>query len=124
MNMCKIATYLCIILVTAAIMGCVTNKAPYAPVVNGEEYAYVGDAAIFYAVAEDPDDDQVSIQFDWGDGQESVWSEFVASGTQVSQFHFYSTAGVYYVRARAEDEDGKKSSWSTNSFEITIYATK
>ena len=62
----------------------------------------------------DPEGDRVQYQFSWGDGSFSSWSSFVDSGQSVTMSHQWSKTGkIYYVMARARDENGGISSWSS-----------
>ena len=81
-----------------------------------------GDVDVSYTFATsavDPQGGDVSIQFDWGDGAISVWSDYVASGTSVSMSHSYSNAGTFQVKARAKDRMNRESVWS-GAHAITI----
>ncbi len=80
---------------------------PYGPtfVEIGVEYAYTSSAV-------DVDGDQIRYRFDWGDGNYSDWSEFVASNTSVSMSHSWTFISTFEVRAIAQDENGLNSSWS------------
>ena len=57
--------------------------------------------------------------FDWGDGSQSAWTPFVASGTDVSQSHSWSAPGTYAVKVEALDYHGERSGWSYPAY-ITI----
>jgi DNA-binding beta-propeller fold protein YncE len=72
----------------------------------------------FTTTAADPDADSVCVRFDWGDGDTSDWSGFVASGESVSMEHqWYS--GTHSVSAQAKDIGGILSDWS-DAFSISI----
>ncbi|NIA09776.1 MAG: PKD domain-containing protein [Nitrospiraceae bacterium] len=63
----------------------------------------------------DPEGDKVQYQFSWGDGSFSSWSPLVDSGQSVTMSHQWSKTGkIYYVMARARDENGSISSWSSS----------
>jgi outer membrane protein assembly factor BamB len=66
----------------------------------------------FSAVAEDPDGQDVSYRFDWGDDIISKWTEPKPSGTIASDTHTFTTEGEKRIRAQAKDSDGKLSEWS------------
>ena len=91
----------------------VANNPPNAPTVSGPNSAQVNESVTFTASATDPDNDDVAIRFSWGDGDTSNWSSYVSSGQSVSMSHTYTTAGTYYVKAQAKDENGAISNWST-----------
>lgn len=60
----------------------------------------------------DPDGDQVSYLFDWGDGADSGWRGPYASGAEVSADHQWSELGDYQVRVKAKDIHDNESGWS------------
>ncbi len=59
----------------------------------------------------DPSGAKVSYQFDWGDGTQSEWSEFVEGGQVHTDTHTYSAQGTYRVKARARNSK-RRSAWS------------
>ncbi|MEO0251951.1 MAG: PQQ-binding-like beta-propeller repeat protein [candidate division WOR-3 bacterium] len=67
----------------------------------------------------DPDRDFVTVQFDFGDGTQTEWSGYIASGTSVSVSKRWSNPGTYYVKARSRDKQGALSSWS-DSLDIEV----
>ncbi|MEO0258359.1 MAG: hypothetical protein ABIM32_02855 [candidate division WOR-3 bacterium] len=60
----------------------------------------------------DPDRDSVQVQFVWGDGTVSFWSDFVASGGEVVMQKVWDRSGEFYVKARARNRRGDFSSYS------------
>jgi len=72
--------------------------------------------------ATDPDGDRVKYTFDWGDGTTSDTS-LVSSGASASSSHTWTVASgttkTFSVRAKATDEGGKESSWSSG-LSVTI----
>ena len=66
----------------------------------------------FTATTTDPDGDQVAFKFDWGDGSESDWTDFVDSGASVSASHSWANDGTYEVKAKAKDINNAESGWS------------
>ena len=72
-----------------------------------------GNAYGYATYASDPDKDQVKYTFDWGDGATSE-TDYVASGTQASGSHVWSSGGRYSVKARATDSKGANSGWSAS----------
>ncbi len=87
-----------------SLVGCKGNSKPNTPgSPSGPSSGIVGQSLSFSAYTTDPDDDDIAYQFDWGDGDLSSWSSYVASGDTVSQDHIYAVEGTYEVRARARD---------------------
>lgn len=75
----------------------------------------------FFAFSQDPDDDSVSIRFDFGDGNISDWSPYVQSGETIEMVHSWQDTGIYYVKAQAKDIKGELSLWSReHQIQITI----
>jgi DNA-binding beta-propeller fold protein YncE len=68
--------------------------------------------ASFSSVATDPDGDSVCIRFDWGDGDTSDWSQYVASGESVSMSHIWTAYAVCSLRAQAKGRRSLTSAWS------------
>lgn len=70
--------------------------------------------------ARDPENDQVRIQLDWGDGTISDYSTWAASGTSLYFNHTYTAVGDYAVKAIAKDRQHLKGEWSApQSIKIT-----
>lgn len=96
------------------LQGCTAlNNPPHAPgVPQGLSSGDIDVPYSFSASAVDPDGDNVSIKFDWGDGGDSGWSAYVASGDAIFASHSYSAAGTFQIRAMAKDDKGMESGWS------------
>ena len=73
----------------------------YAPSTGVEDEVYS-----FTAYTSDPDGDNVSYQFVWGDGDSSSWSEYVGSGNEITMSHSYREAGTYNIVVSAKDKNG------------------
>ncbi len=80
---------------------------------SGPSYGEVGESLTYSTSTEDPDDDQVRYKFDWDDGTQSSWTNWVNSGQSASKSKTWNNAGTYYVKAKAQDENGEESSWSS-----------
>ncbi len=62
--------------------------------------------------AVDLDGDKVKLAFNWGDGT-TLETAFVDSGATVGAAHIWKKVGTYYVKARAIDDKGTTSGWSS-----------
>jgi len=62
----------------------------------------------------DPEGQQVQYQFSWGEGSTSSWTALQPPGEQVTLSHIWDDAGTYHVMARARDENGSISGWSSS----------
>jgi len=76
----------------------------------------------YTAVTTDPDGDDISYLFDWGDGTTSGWTELVPSGTNISASHSWKK-GTFSIRVKAKDEWGMESDWSA-PLEVPIIRNK
>ena len=67
----------------------------------------------------DPDGDQVSYMWRWGDGHYSEWSDPYNSGETASASHSWSEPAHYKIRVKARDAEGAETDWS-EPLSITI----
>ena len=66
----------------------------------------------FTATTTDPEGDNISFKFDWGDGNYSDWVGPYPSGGTGSAKHSWAALGVYQVKVKAKDDHGGESGWS------------
>lgn len=91
----------------------IDNEVPDTPgAPGGPDCAFEGDSVTFSASSEDPEEDTVRYKFDWGDGDQSGWTGFKASGSAASRSHAYSSTGTFHVKAKAQDEFDATTGWS------------
>jgi hypothetical protein len=69
----------------------------------------------FSSVTTDPEGDNISYIFDWGDGTLSSWLGPYQSGQTVEEEHAWTELGDYEVKIRAKDIWGVTSDWSEAS---------
>jgi len=111
--------YTCIIIFSS----CSKNEPPDKPTTPiGPSNGLTNTPYTFIASAIDPEGDSVSIQFDWGNGVTSTWSNYVISGASVAVSNVWSSVGTYQIKALAKDKKEKMSGWSTAKT-IVITAT-
>ncbi len=82
--------------------------APIGPI-NGK----TGETLAYRATTTDPNGDNIAFQFDWGDGSELVWSDFIASGETLSVDKVFQDEGTYNIRVKAKDVNGAYSEYSS-----------
>ncbi|MCK4352627.1 hypothetical protein KAW65_04385 [candidate division WOR-3 bacterium] len=93
-------------------VGCKKNASPKEPKIPfGTSSGWTDTTYAFYSIAYDPEDEDVAIRFNWGDGI-SGWSGFISSGTHVTMQHVYTTAGTYKIKSQAKDIHNHESEWS------------
>jgi YVTN family beta-propeller protein len=88
------------------------NKAPSLPVILGPSVGVVGVPVGFRATSTDPEQDSVAFQFDWDDGSELTWTDFVASGGTTAVSHAFPDSSTYGISAKARDKGGNESDWA------------
>jgi len=90
-----------------------TNHVPGEPSAPDGLSSGVNDTTYtFTSTATDPDNDDVAIRFDWGDGDTSDWTTPVRSGQPGSATHAWLSAGAFEVRAQSKDTGGATTGWS------------
>jgi hypothetical protein len=89
------------------------NQPPGAPSITGPSTGGTGTAVVWNFTAVDPDNDDVSYQIDWGDGNVSAWFGPFNSGEVMSQSHVYGADGTYVIKSKAKDIYGDESDWGT-----------
>lgn len=92
------------------------SQAPIKPSIpNGTISGKVGREYIYTSSTTDPDGDQLSYMFDWGDGTFSGWVGPINSGEIISVKKTWDKKGTYQVRVVAKDIHGISSVWSDPS---------
>ncbi len=100
---------------SAVTMGQVTNitidgiAAPNSPILSGPSTATINDNLDFCAHCYDPNSDKIRYFFDWGDGTNSGWTDYLPSGSNVYKSHIYEKKGTYELKVIVEDIDRMKS---------------
>ncbi|MCJ7570575.1 MAG: hypothetical protein MUO82_01680, partial [Candidatus Thermoplasmatota archaeon] len=72
----------------------------------------IGVVYSYSSSAMDNDEDLVRLKFDWGDGNQSDWSDYVSSNITVEMNHYWDNISNYNIRVLAQDEHGENSTWS------------
>jgi hypothetical protein len=98
------------------------NQPPEIPAApTGPSEGLKGVEYTFSAVTADPEGDQVSYLFDWGDGTNSTWVGPYNSSVPGSASHVWTDAGNFSVKVKAKDVNGAESDWSaSHSMSITL----
>jgi outer membrane protein assembly factor BamB len=91
----------------------IDDNPPEKPVIDGQTHGGINTEYTYTAVTSDPDNDNVSYYFDWGDGTNSGWTEYVSSGYPVSRSHSWNWWGTYTIKVKAKDVYDMESDWET-----------
>ncbi|PNX50657.1 MAG: hypothetical protein BV456_06005, partial [Thermoplasmata archaeon M8B2D] len=90
-----------------------TNNPPTKPAKPSGEINGKTDTPYTYTTSTtDPDEDQISYLFDWGDGTDSGWVGPYDSGATGSATHTWTSKGSYEIKVKAKDTNGAESDWS------------
>jgi hypothetical protein len=90
-----------------------TNSPPDTPAApTGPDTGVKGEDIEFSAVTTDPEGEQISYMFDWGDGTFSEWIGPVNSGIPAETTHAYTGVGTFSVYVKAKDINDGESGWS------------
>ncbi len=87
------------------------NDPPDAPIINGPAIESIGKSIKYTFVAEDPDNDDVFYEIDWGDGNVDSWIGPYSSNTIITSSHRWKYWGLYTIRARSKDIYGSIGDW-------------
>ncbi|UCG44116.1 MAG: hypothetical protein JSU73_05770 [candidate division WOR-3 bacterium] len=105
---------LALVLLSAS-TGCWRNKPPSVPEVTSDTAARAGDTLQALASSTDPEGEEVSYLFDWGDTTSLEWTTAYASGRTVVREHVYTDTGKFSISVKSRDSDLLESDWSTGS---------
>lgn len=86
---------------------------PLKPYNNHNGTKYAGQTYTFSTITTDPNGDNMTYTFDWGDNTNKTTGEY-RSNVTASASHAWVNAGTYNVSAQATDLFGDRSSWSEN----------
>jgi len=99
------------------------NDPPSEPTIDGPINGENGKAYPYTFTSIDSNGDDVSYFIRWGDGEETDWTTFQASGPPgYIESHSWDTQGTYIIQAKAKDIYYVESEWA--EYEITIPRTR
>jgi len=90
-----------------------TNNPPNKPTIIGDKKGKVDNYYLYSFSADDPENNAVYYQVEWGDGLSSGWKGPYKSGEQINLSHSWDEQGNYNIRAKARDVYGSEGDWAT-----------
>ena len=78
------------------------------PIIDGPSDGNANEEYEFSFIINDPEEDDVWLYVDWGDGIDTGWLGPYTTGEEIILYHTWSTGGLYYIKARSMDlwDDG------------------
>jgi hypothetical protein len=100
------------------------NQPPNPPEINpGPPELYVHELRVVVFNSVDPDGDNISYFVEWGDGNNTGWTDYYLSGHDAELTHIWHEINLdNVIRAKAKDIHGNESDWSI--LEIPVARTK
>jgi hypothetical protein len=95
------------------------NHHPKKPSLSGRKSGQVNKEYTYLGNTSDPDGDNLSYFFDWGDRTNSSWLGPYSSDEIVSASHYWKKYGSYKVKLKSKDQYGLESEWS-NEIIVTM----
>jgi len=93
------------------------NTAPKKPILVGITSGKINTVYNFTAFSFDPDGDKIKYAFNFDDGTDPVFSEYLLSGTSFTIQHNWSSPGIYKIRVSVKDENNAFSDFT----ELTVF---
>ncbi len=90
-----------------------STDAPYRPLKpSGRSVISINNPFEYRASTDDPENDGVLYNFDWGEGTNSGWLGPFSSGDTCTESNTWMDVGSYEIRVRAKDVSDNLSDWS------------
>jgi hypothetical protein len=98
----------------------IANQAPENPIIKGPTKIRPQKEYLFTISTTDPDDHDIYLSIDWGDGNGAVGLGPYSSGQEVPFKHSWSFKGTYTIKVRATDTAGGESDWTTLDISVSL----
>jgi hypothetical protein len=96
------------------------NTPPNNPTIDGPTKIRPQKEYLFTISTTDPDDHDIYLSIDWGDGNGAVGLGPYSSGQEVPFKHSWSFKGTYTIKVRATDTAGGESDWTTLDISVSL----
>jgi len=98
------------------------NRAPNTPIGSGPTSGKIGKALTYNFILTDPDDDEMYLWIDWGDGEIEEWIGTYESDEIATISHTWERKGTFKIQFKAKDLLDLESDWG--SLDLTIPRSK
>lgn len=89
----------------------IDNTQPNKPTIEGPVEGEIRTEYEYKFTGIDPDGFDISYFVEWGDGTDSGWTDYVASGTEVALKHTWDEEGTFVIRCKVKDLVDSESDW-------------
>jgi hypothetical protein len=114
------AAVVCVMLMlTIVTITATANQSPTTPTITGPDSGKKGTRYSFGVTSTDPDGDDISYCYCWGDDSSCGCTDEVSSGTEKTIRHTWDEKGTYTITVSAKDEHGAESGDATKTITIT-----
>jgi hypothetical protein len=83
------------------------NNPPDKPKIEGETNGNAGEEYTYCITVTDPDEDNLYVMWDWGDGETTDWLGPYLSGEEICASHNWSEEGNFEITVYVKDEHGE-----------------
>ena len=87
------------------------NQPPAKPEISGPHYGEENEELTYTFVADDFEENDIKYFINWGDGN-TEWTDYYASGEEVTVSHAWNTEGDFEITAKAMDDHEREGDWS------------
>ena len=91
---------------------------PNPPIISGPSTGLPGEEYEFMFKAYDPNNYEIYIKVDWGDGTWEYWLGPYEPGNEIFLKHTWENKNNYEIKAKAKNSDGLESDWSSFKFSM------
>jgi len=115
----KLVFKMAVLMIMLLGFNCKKNRPPELISAEIPKLGKVNQPIIFKVKARDPEGEEISFKFDFGDNNQSDWSVYFPSESVYSDTYTYKHPGQFTVQIKIKDIKGKESDW-TKLGEIAI----
>jgi hypothetical protein len=94
------------------------NYAPTKPTISGPSKGVAGIEYNFTFSSNDPENEDIQLFIDWGDGNNTGWIGPYNSGEEITLNHIWATKAIYTIKAKAKDINDNQSEWAYRTFNL------
>ncbi len=94
------------------------NVPPDKPIISGPNSLKINEEGIFTVTVTDPNEDQIYIYLEWGDGTILEWDGPFNSDQDVDYKHTWTSKDTFTIKVKAKDTFDEESGWT--EFDVKI----